>query len=49
MTLNRYFAYIKIRLFELIHSNIPEEEYAGIVEGWDGVYLASLTDFFKED
>ncbi|MFC6100061.1 SRPBCC domain-containing protein [Olivibacter domesticus] len=35
--------------FELIHSNIPEEEYAGIAEGWDGVYLASLTDFFKED
>jgi activator of HSP90 ATPase len=33
--------------FELTHSNIPEEEYDGIVEGWNDVYLASLIDFFE--
>ena len=31
---------------ELRHSNIPDEAYDDIVEGWNDVYFASLIDFY---
>jgi len=31
---------------ELKHSNIPDEDYEDIVEGWNEVYFASLRDFY---
>lgn len=31
---------------ELKHSNIPEQDYEDIVEGWNDVYFASLRDFY---
>ena len=33
---------------ELRHNNIPEEDYANIIDGWDNVYFASLVDFYAE-
>jgi len=35
--------------FELQHSNIPDEAFDDIVEGWNDTYMASLIDFYKED
>ncbi len=32
---------------ELRHSNIPDEAYDDIVEGWNEVYMASLIDFYS--
>lgn len=34
---------------ELKHSNIPDEDYEDIIEGWEEVYFAGLLDFFEED
>ena len=34
---------------ELRHSNIPDEAYEDIVEGWNDVYFAALEDFFEEE
>jgi activator of HSP90 ATPase len=31
---------------ELKHNNIPDEEYADIVDGWNTVYFASLQEFY---
>lgn len=31
---------------ELRHTNIPDEEYDDIVEGWEDTYLRSLTEFY---
>jgi uncharacterized protein YndB with AHSA1/START domain len=31
---------------ELNHTNIPDEDYADIVDGWNNVYFASLQDFY---
>lgn len=31
---------------ELRHTNIPDEAYEDIVEGWNDVYMALLADFF---
>jgi uncharacterized protein YndB with AHSA1/START domain len=31
---------------ELRHTNIPDEDYDEIVEGWDEVYFASLMEFY---
>ena len=31
---------------ELKHSNIPDQDYNDIVEGWNEVYFASLRDFY---
>lgn len=31
---------------ELKHSNIPDQDYEDIVEGWNDVYFASLRDFY---
>ena len=33
---------------ELFHSNIPDEAYDDITEGWDETYFDSLIAFFKE-
>jgi activator of HSP90 ATPase len=32
---------------ELKHSNIPDEAYDDIVEGWNSAYFGSLQDFFS--
>ena len=31
---------------ELKHTNIPDEDYDDIVDGWNTVYFASLNDFY---
>lgn len=33
---------------ELRHTNIPDEEYDDIVEGWNDTYFASLVDFYED-
>lgn len=33
---------------ELRHTNIPEEAYDDIVEGWDNIYFTSLREFYEE-
>ena len=37
----------KTTIFELIHTNIPDEAYDNIREGWYETYLASLKNFYK--
>ncbi|WP_266203880.1 SRPBCC domain-containing protein [Pontibacter kalidii] len=32
---------------ELRHTNIPDEAYEDIAEGWDHAYFASLIDFYE--
>jgi len=34
---------------ELQHTNIPDEAYDDIAEGWDEVYFSSLQDFYREE
>lgn len=34
---------------ELRHTNIPDEAYNDIVEGWDGAYFGALQDFYDEE
>ncbi len=33
---------------ELRHTNIPDDDYEDINEGWDKIYFASLIEFYKE-
>ncbi len=33
---------------ELRHTNIPDEDYNDIVEGWNEVYFASLREFYED-
>lgn len=33
---------------ELRHTNIPDEDYADIVDGWNNMYFADLMDFYEE-
>jgi uncharacterized protein YndB with AHSA1/START domain len=33
---------------ELRHTNIPDEDYEDIVDGWNDVYFDSLIDFYSE-
>ncbi len=33
---------------ELRHSNIPDEDYEDIVEGWNDNYFGALEDFYSE-
>lgn len=33
---------------ELRHTNIPDEAYNDIVDGWNDVYFASLIEFYEE-
>jgi len=32
---------------ELIHTNIPDEDYDDIVQGWDNAYFGSLQEFYS--
>jgi len=32
---------------ELLHTNIPDEDFDEIVEGWNNNYFASLRDFYE--
>lgn len=34
---------------EVIHTNIPEEAYIDIVDGWETVYMKELTDFYLDE
>jgi hypothetical protein len=34
---------------ELRHTNIPDEDYVDIVDGWNDTYMADLIDFYEED
>ncbi len=33
---------------ELRHTNIPDEDYQNIVDGWEENYFGSLIDFYKD-
>ena len=33
---------------ELRHSNIPDEAYEDITEGWDEAYFGSIIDFYED-
>lgn len=33
---------------ELRHTNIPDQDYEEIVEGWNNVYFGSLQEFYEE-
>lgn len=33
---------------ELRHTNIPDEDYDDIVEGWNHAYFGALRDFYEE-
>ena len=33
---------------ELKHTNIPEQDFEDIVDGWNNVYFAALEDFYSE-
>jgi activator of HSP90 ATPase len=33
---------------ELKHTNIPDEDYEDIIEGWDSIYFGALQDFYDE-
>ena len=33
---------------ELKHTNIPDEAFQDISEGWDGAYFAALREFYEE-
>jgi activator of HSP90 ATPase len=32
---------------EVIHNNIPDEDYENIVEGWNDSYIGAIIDFFE--
>ena len=34
---------------ELRHTNIPDEEYEDVAEGWDDSYFAALDEFYEEE
>ncbi len=34
--------------FEVNHTNIPDEDYEDIVEGWENEYVGSLMEFYTE-
>ncbi|MCK9218899.1 MAG: SRPBCC domain-containing protein [Bacteroidales bacterium] len=33
---------------ELIHTNIPDEDFTEIIRGWNKSYFGSLADFYRE-
>ncbi len=33
---------------ELLHTNIPDDEYKDFVDGWNHSFFGSLIDFYKE-
>jgi len=34
---------------ELRHSNIPDDDYENMVEGWNGAYMGALAEFYEEE
>jgi activator of HSP90 ATPase len=34
---------------ELKHTNIPDEDYEDIVDGWNNMYFGALIDFYDEN
>ncbi len=34
---------------ELVHTNIPEEDYDDICEGWNDYYLGAIREFFEQN
>ena len=34
---------------ELIHTNIPDEEFDDIIDGWNNQYFGDLQEFYEED
>ncbi len=34
---------------ELIHTNIPDDDYADFAAGWDEYYFGALQEFFEEE
>lgn len=34
---------------ELLHTNIPDDAFLDITEGWEGTYMAALIDFYSGD
>ena len=34
---------------ELVHTNIPEEDFDDMADGWDEYYFNALIDFFEEE
>ncbi len=34
---------------ELSHTNIPDEEYDDVTDGWNDSYFASLDEFYEEE
>lgn len=34
---------------ELLHTNIPDEEFEDIVEGWNNQYFGYLQEFYEEE
>lgn len=35
--------------FEVNHTNIPDEAFDDIVDGWNNTYMASLIEFYEEE
>ena len=33
---------------EIRHTNIPDEDYEDITDGWNNIYIASLQEFYEE-
>ena len=33
---------------ELRHTNIPDDDYQDIIDGWNTVYFGSLRDFYED-
>ena len=34
---------------ELVHTNIPDEDFEDMADGWDEYYFNALIDFFEEE
>lgn len=34
---------------ELRHTNIPDEDFEDIVEGWNNAYFGALIEFYEDD
>jgi activator of HSP90 ATPase len=34
---------------EVRHTNIPDEDYEDIIDGWNNQYIASLIEFYEEE
>ena len=43
----KLFPHKKGTSLQLIHTNIPDEDFEDIVDGWENVYMADLIDFYK--